>query len=676
MAKEILGNNAKDKFKESELPSDDDLIKQIKDEYDSALQYRSARVANWHANEALLYGKKPPTLSHRSNILVQLMAGFEDTLLAKINAPIITTFSPQEEGDVVKAKKATSFFEFEKSPQREDWEQKDLLTKKLAMVSGRAIFKIYSSHPYKHKLEPIDHYDFLIDPLASGLSIESARYLGQDNILKSRAELKANSSYIKSEVKKLLNAYSEEHHDLPDNEEQEKQHRLDVAGFDLQNTANSGPSTIRLLEWYTHIDGVRYYFLLDPKQQIIIKKLKLSELTASLDNEGVPFYPFDSWAYYPDLFNFWSPSPMDRVRELILLRNVALNQLFDNFETINKPMKIYDPNTFKNPALLKYTPDGLVPVSAGRDPKTGIHVLEGQSFGTGTARELNMILEEITGKITGATTGAAGLESQTEKVGIYYGNMREVEKRMLQFESSYSRCFMRLAQKYLSFLSERLDGKQSVKILGAEGIETHDLTSEDLVKFDVLISGGVSAAEKDAVTKKMHLDYLATLVNNPAVNQSVLAELSGRVAEISETDLKRLLSLERKDEKQIVRAAEDLQKLVEGEDVAPYAKADNSYLQEIIDFLLEHDLDQEVETRIGQYFASILEIASRNTLLKAHLQAADAGMLGQAMAPQQLPIQSPGVDPGAPLPDSMGGANMQHAGTVPSMMQETYGQVQ
>jgi len=673
--KAVLGNDMTSQIPKEKFPDNDELLTRIKSEYDAAFAYRQTRVASWNANEDLLYGKKPPTLTNRSNILIQLMAGFEDTLLAKINSPVIVNFSPVEEGDVMKAKRVTSFFEFERSPQREDWEQKDLLTKKLAMVSGRALFKIYTAHPYKHKLDPVDHYDFLIDPLTSGLSLETARYLGQDNIIKSKADLERNTSYDKKKVKELIDSYAEETSALPDNQNNEKQHRLNVQGFDIQSNYQAGDSTYKLLEWYTHVNGVRYYFLLDLEKKIIIKQRKLEELTPILSESNVPCYPFESWAYYPDLFNFWSPSPMDRVRELFILRNVALNQLFDNNEAINKPMRIYDPNTFKNPALLKYTPDALVPVSAGKDPQTGIHTLQTQAFGTGNAKEMAGILEDLAAKITGVTPAGMGMESSTEKVGIYYGNMQEVEKRMLQFEASYSRCHMRLAQKYLGFLSERLSKAAAVKILGAEGaVIVEQLTNEDLVKFDVEITGGLSAARQDAISKKLKMEFLNSLHGNPAAHPMVVAELTARLAGLSEIEIKRLLAQQRKDEKQIVKAAEDLQKLMEGETVAPYPKADTTYLQEIVDFLLEHKLTEKEEQRVTAYFESLQEIVTRNMILKAHLQAAESGMLGEAMGPG-TPGPVPGPDTGAPLPDSIGGANMQTAGTIPSVAQETYGQV-
>ena len=176
--------------------TDDEIMDRIDTEYNNSYEFRKPIIEEWHMNEALLYGKKPATLSKRSNIMIQLMAGFEDTLLSKIKQPISIVYTPTEGSDTVKAQKTTRAWELESSVSKEDWEYKDLLVKKLAMVSGRGILKITVADPYAHRLDPVDHYDFLVDPLTNGMSLESARYLGQDNIILSKYKLETGD-YIK-----------------------------------------------------------------------------------------------------------------------------------------------------------------------------------------------------------------------------------------------------------------------------------------------------------------------------------------------------------------------------------------------------------------------------------------------------------------------------------------------
>jgi len=117
--------------------SDDELMKQIDNEYKMALDYRKPVISNWHQNEDILYGKKPATLSGRSNVDLRLAHGFVTSFLAKIkNSPKIT-FKAKKPSGIQNAKKVTAAWELESSPTYEDWNFKDLLAKKLAMTSGR-----------------------------------------------------------------------------------------------------------------------------------------------------------------------------------------------------------------------------------------------------------------------------------------------------------------------------------------------------------------------------------------------------------------------------------------------------------------------------------------------------------------------------------------------------------
>jgi hypothetical protein len=46
--------------------------------------------------------------------------------------------------------------------------------------------------------------------------------------------------------------------------------------------------------------------------------------------------------------------------------------MLDNAEAINRPMKAFDVNAVQNPQLLKYRPDGLIPVKAGFNIQSAI----------------------------------------------------------------------------------------------------------------------------------------------------------------------------------------------------------------------------------------------------------------------------------------------------------------
>jgi len=70
------------------------------------------------------------------------------------------------------------------------WDMKDILAKKMAAFSGRAIFEIYAeSDPvYKHNLEIVDPFDFVCEP-NGGWHLENHLFLGKLNVYRTKADL-------------------------------------------------------------------------------------------------------------------------------------------------------------------------------------------------------------------------------------------------------------------------------------------------------------------------------------------------------------------------------------------------------------------------------------------------------------------------------------------------------
>lgn len=669
---ELFPDSVEEKSETSKLflgLTEEELMERVDLEYTNGYEFKKPNITEWHENENILYGKKPKTLSKRSNIMIQLAAGFEDTLLSKIKQPVFVVYTPTENADINKARKVTAAWKLESSVSHEDWEYKDLLVKKLAMVSGRGILKIYANYPYRHRLDPVDHYDFIVDPMTNGMNLESARYLGQDNIILSKWQLESNSRYDQKAVKRLIASYSDKNSEVPDNDDQQKANRFAVAGMDFNSYFQAGDSSYKLLEWYTTINGKRVVLLCDRVKKIIIKKNLLEDVTGSLNDGDQPFWPFESWAYYPDLFNFWSPAPISRVREIFILRNVSLNQMFDNNESKNRPMKAIDPKIYTNPNLLQYSPDRVISVAAGKDPSKGLYTLPVNDIIEPS--QFNDILEKLAGKITGVTASGAGM-SDTEKVGIYYGDQQEVEKRMTLFEISYNRCHLRLGQKYIKYMSEKLDKKASIKILGESGAEYSDLTQDDLADFDITLTGGLTQATNDALEKKQKNDFLEKQLQNQFFNKKFLLELGMALNGFSQDDIKRAITPEDVDEKQTTRASEDIQKILLGKKFRPFLKAEVAYMQRIFDYAYETDLEKEDEDKILKYLEEIQPIVLRNMVAKARTAMALRGMLQvpEEFNKQSAPEQIDPNNPNNPKLNSQAGVDMQQAQAIPSEAQE------
>ena len=622
--------------------TDEEIITQIQGEYNNAIEYRRPRINDWHANEDMLYGKKPVTLSKRSNIDLRLMKGLEDTLLAKIKNPPIVKYERVEEADVIKARKVTALWELESSPTHQDWSYKDLLEKKLSLPSGRAIKKIFSQgEPYKHVRETVDHYDFLIDPLAGGYDIEKARYLGQDNIFKSKYDLEDNETYNQTRVKELLESTNQNESDVIDNEHSEKQNRFAVLGLNPNDYNAQADGLYKLIEWYTTINGVRYYFLVSLSKKVIIKKRLLEDMVGIFEEDGKPLWPFSSWAYYPDMFNFWSPSPMDIVRENFQTRNIVINQAIDNNEAKNKPMKSYDPDTYKYPELLEYEPDRLIPTANGKDPKTGLYIHETASIYD--PKVLNEMLEDIAAKVTGITPAGQGVEEKDQKVGIYFGNQQETASRNGLFDLSYSRSNSRDALLYLNGLKYKLDEEIAVKMIGENGAEWDKLRKEDLGEFDITITGGSAQSQLDAMKAKQKSEFIDKNIGNVLINQKALIEQQALISGFTPDEIKKLLSKEDASDESIAKASEDIQKIIQGKDLRPNKKADLAYYKHISEFFDETELTEEQETAFKIYLDAIEEIVIDNSIKKAQKELAMQGKLQvpDVAIPTESPIQVP-----------------------------------
>jgi hypothetical protein len=599
--------------------TDEDLILQIQKEYDEALEYRRSRVAEWQANEDMLYLKKPKTISKRANINLNLMHGFVYTFLSKIKAPTIIKFEHVEAADTRKAKKVQALFEVETSQTKENWDFKDLSGKKSGMVSGRVIEKIVTEYPYRHRRQRVDHYDFLIDPKAGGFDIENADYMGQDNIFKSKKQLR-DGDYNQKAVEDLIQSYSENRAVDNDNKYGEKDNRFAIIGLDPNSYLNKG-GKYKLLDWYTTVEGIRYNCFLDLERKIILKRQKLEEVVGIHDkDQEFPRWVFRSWAYYPDEFNFWSISPMEVVREVFQTRNVVINQAVDNNEDQNNPAISYDPQVYKDPSKLERTrPGRLIATAPGTRPDTGMYIHPVNSIYDPV--KLNDVLENIIGKVIGVTAESNGQAQGDQKVGIYYGNQSEIADRMTLFERSYSMFNIGLAQLYLDGLRDKMEEKIAVKIIGEDGVQTEELLKEDLTEFDIKISGGLTEAQNDAVEKKEKREFLAAQIQNPLINPKWVTEQQLILQGYDTIDVKKALSKEDINEDLMAEASQDIQKLLLGEKVTPNPKATPEYMQKILDFYQKTELKADQEKRFVEYLNVLQEPAANNVVRNASMQA-------------------------------------------------------
>src|SRR3990167_9265933 len=448
----------------------DKLSKQLRAEYQAGLDFRMQREKAWKLAEDQYFNRSQKTLKARYNVPVPIVPGFIETLLSKIDDPPALKFQQREEADYKATLKVNAFYQVESTAEDNDWDLIDIDAKKQAALYGRAISKFYaeSDPQYKSHLEVVDVYDFIADPIGGG-HLENHRFVQQDNIFRSKQDLKAGSEsglYDKKVVEQIINATAEDVIVDNDNKYRSKQSRMMALGMDNLTYNYAGQSLYKFIEAGTTFNGVRYYALFNYETGLIVRCSPLKEIFAS------GLWPWVSWATHRDIFNFWSKSPVDDVIPLADMIKTLVNHELDNRQKRNWGQRAYDPEVFSEPQQLEWRPDVLVRMKSGSSRvqrvDQAVYTFETPEL-QGTINFVSWI-DNMLGQKSGVTADTQGT-SKEDKVGIYYGNMQAVAERFGLYNKSYAKAWQAIGRRYLWGLFEHLRTPQAVQIIGEKGNE-------------------------------------------------------------------------------------------------------------------------------------------------------------------------------------------------------------
>ena len=382
------------------------ITKQALQELEFARRYKQGKISNWKINEDLYYSKKVPSADSRANVDLGQMSSFVHTLLSKIDNPLVFKYVKRKESQLKRVKYLNALRVTDQ--QANDWDIKDIAGKKQAIIYGRAIYSYTAESPdgiYKSCLDNVDVYDFLIDPSAGGIDIEKAFYMGRYGVVKTRSEIKKgvkDKVYLKTESDKLLQGKGNSDETIQETTNKENR-TVNTDAWNLKKEIGN-PDKFKFWEWYTTYEGTRYYLLLNEVGSTAIRVEPLSEIFES------NLYPFWTWAAFPDLTEFWTPSYCDYVRDIFMAQAVSINQLIDNAEQKNKPQKMVNVGAVKNLAELKYRRDGYIKVKDGVDLNQAVQVMEVPSITTPI--DVFNLLDGIQEKASGVTAGAKGMSDE------------------------------------------------------------------------------------------------------------------------------------------------------------------------------------------------------------------------------------------------------------------------
>jgi hypothetical protein len=572
--------------------------------------HKAGKISNWQKNEALYYQKKQANTDNRANVNLGRMQEFVHSLWSKIDNPLMFKFVKRKESQLKRVNLLNALVSVDSN--EDYWDIKDLVGKKQGIIYGRSVFNYYadSVDGYKAHLENIDVYDFLVDPNAGGIDIEKGNNCGDYSVVLSKTELTKgvkDGLYDSKQVEELISGNGNA--DESTTEEENKNSRTISTGIAKRETKNN-PDLFKFWRWYETFEGVRYYVLMTNNGHWI-----RCEVLEDVFPSGL--YPYWTWACFPDLTEFWTPSFCDYAREIFMAQDVSINQMLDNAEAINRPMKVVNVGAIEDLAQLKYRRDGNIITKGDYDANKAIQVINTPSINTPI--EVFNILEGIQEKASGVTAGAKGVSDEQGKVGIYEGNQAAAADRFGLLNKSYSFGYKRFAKLYEDGVKTHLNKKVAVDILGTNGVEVTNVNKRDLFKkgdkYSILVDSSNAEATTSIQDQTIKNNFLATQAMNPKVNQEKLFELQAKIAGFEEDDIKELLDTSAFGNQELMSEAErDIESLLNGDTIKPNKNANNAYRQRILDFMNDHeeDIDFKQFQVLSAYFMSLEPFVMRN----------------------------------------------------------------
>lgn len=613
------------------------IIAQALLELQFARQYKQGKVTNWKINEDLYYSRKSKQETSRANVDLGQMSSFVHTLLSKIDNPLTFKFTKRKESQVKRVKYLNALRTTDQ--QKDDWDIKDIAGKKQAIIYGRAIYSYTadSLDGYKACLDNIDVYDFLIDPSAGGIDIERAFYLGRYGVVKTKSELKKgvkDGIYLRTETNTLIEGSGNSTE--MNQEDVNKQNRTWDTNVWIQQKEIGNPDKYKFWEWYTTYDGERYYLLLQEDGATAVRVEPLKNLFES------QLFPFWTWAAFPDLTEFWTPSYCDYVRDIFMAQAVSINQMLDNAEQINKPQKLIDVGAIANLAELKYRRDGYIKVKSGVDVNKAVQTLTVASISTPI--QVFQLLDGVQEKASGVTAGAKGV-SDEDKVGIYEGNQANAADRFGFLNKSYSFGYKRFSKLYEYGVKEHLVKKVAIDILGPEGVEVVEVSRRDIFRktdeFGCMVESSNAETALSEVEKRTKIAFLNSQSGNPMQNPQKAYEIQASIAGFEEDTIRQLLDTSEYGSAGLMSEAErDIEAILDGEKIPPNEAANTAYKQRFVTYMQDHkeDITFDQFTSLAEYVLKLDAIITRNMVAQANDFLFKQQMANLKQEPQGGPV--------------------------------------
>lgn len=491
-----------------------------------------------------------------------------------------------------------------------------------------------------------------------GAHLENHRYMGEDNIFKSKSTLIDGAKagyYIGANVQLIINGLVDNTVKDNDNAYKNKTNRLSALNLSAQSNNFAGEGTHRFVESGTTVNGVRYYVLWSYELNIAIRCQPIKE--SKMFKSGLWWWT--SWATHRDSFNFWSKAPADDIRPVAEVIKILANQELDNRQKKNWGMRAYDPAMFPNGSELEYRPNGLVAVTAGSSKvqaiASGIYEFQTAEL-NGTINLVNW-MDNIIGQKSGVTADTQGASNE-DKVGIYQGNMQQVADRLGLYNRSYVKCHAAIGRRFVWATHENLTKSAAVKLIGEKGVEWDKLNGREVnPNMDILVEAGSAEMRLDEERKRMRNESLGAIKQDQnlagSVNKKWMVEQLLRNGEFTDEEIRVAQDTENDGNREVLaKASECIQDIINKKTPKLVRGATTGFQQKILDFALDNtDDDFPLFKRLTAFSAAHDQIVQENMMRRAmRARAQNGGGIPPASGPFGQPPTSGPLGQPAPMP--------------------------
>lgn len=511
-----------------------DIVDQVKKEYNYCHKSLNPKIEEW------LFRLKVYNNQRRQKDKVGdplLFTIFQTIFASLYDDGLNIEWLPREAGDVDKAESLNALSEFDNDEMKKDRVDYEWIWDTLFF--GRGImclmeFDIEKKIPIPETWSPLVT---LRDPEAVSVNGNArgkggARFIGREtNQLK--WELKDHPAYFNLE--KIGEKARANHDSL--HEKSQSARREAMGRSESHKQEDIGENTyIRTIQWFTFIDGERYFLELADNMSVLIRMQKL---------EDQDRFPLIDRPLFPVANDWDGVSVPDLVEDKQRARAVLLNAGLDIAKAASNPMYLFDTNAIKRRDQLNYEYNKFVPVDG--NPATAVQPMQKDRI-SHDSQYIFQVLDEATQRALatpelqqGATPRRARtlgeLELMSAKVDTRYSLAAKI------FGWSEKDFWLQWYRLYKQHFDDKISEKV-MRIKGAFGPEFKKIKKSDIIMTehpDLIVQSEAIANAEKALNKQTIQEYIQAGSQMPGFNIRYALKELGRLSDFTKGKIDQLM---------------------------------------------------------------------------------------------------------------------------------------